>query len=37
MGFRSGDLVTVQGELINKESREIAPLYRVHDIFPLKR
>jgi hypothetical protein len=35
--FRSGDLVTVRGELVNRESRDRAPLYRVHEIIPVQR
>ncbi len=35
--FRSGDLVTVHGEMVNRDSRDIAPLYRVRDIVGLKR
>jgi hypothetical protein len=35
-GFHSGQLVRVRGEMIDKESRDISPLYRVKEIAPVK-
>ncbi len=34
-GFKTGQTVRVQGALIDSESREISPAYRVRDIFPM--
>jgi hypothetical protein len=36
-GFLSGQLVRVEGEMIDKESRDIAPKYRVKEIIPIKK
>ncbi len=36
-GFLSGQLVRVEGEVIDKDSRDIAPKYRVKIIAPVKK
>jgi hypothetical protein len=36
-GFLSGQLVRVEGEMIDKDSRDIAPKYRVKEIIPIKK
>ncbi len=36
-GFRSGDLVTVKGALVDPDSRRIAPHYRMREICPVSR
>lgn len=36
-GYQSGQLVRVEGTVIDRDSREIAPKYRVKEITPLKK
>ena len=33
--FRTGQTVRVQGELADRETRELSPAYRVRDIYPV--
>ena len=34
-GFRTGQTVRVQGELADRDTRELSPAYRVRDIYPV--
>ena len=36
-GFNTGDLVCVEGRIVDAESREVSPLYRVKEIVAVKK